>query len=85
LVAARRKFPWRYPASTHYDHRFHAAPASGFIQGRHRAGAASERLAAAGIGQDQARDPQGVPAAQAADAHRLMESSEHIGKIVLTW
>jgi NADPH2:quinone reductase len=25
------------------------------------------------------------PAAQAADAHRLMESSEHIGKIVLTW
>lgn len=25
------------------------------------------------------------PAAQAADAHRLMESSEHVGKIVLTW
>ncbi|MCP3024325.1 NAD(P)H-quinone oxidoreductase [Cupriavidus basilensis] len=28
---------------------------------------------------------QTFPAAQAADAHRLMESSEHIGKIVLTW
>ena len=26
-----------------------------------------------------------VATAQAADAHRLMESSEHIGKIVLTW
>jgi len=25
------------------------------------------------------------PAAQAADAHRLMESSTHVGKIVLTW
>lgn len=25
------------------------------------------------------------PAAQAAESHRLMESSEHIGKIVLTW
>lgn len=25
------------------------------------------------------------PAAQAADAHRLMESSEHVGKIMLTW
>ncbi|WP_420992702.1 NAD(P)H-quinone oxidoreductase [Cupriavidus sp. 30B13] len=28
---------------------------------------------------------QTFPAAQAAAAHRLMESSEHIGKIVLTW
>jgi len=26
-----------------------------------------------------------LPAAQAADAHRLMESNQHIGKIVLTW
>ena len=26
-----------------------------------------------------------MPAAQAADAHRLMESNQHIGKIVLTW
>ena len=25
------------------------------------------------------------PAARAADAHALMESSEHIGKIVLDW
>ena len=25
------------------------------------------------------------PAAQAAEAHRLMESSTHVGKIVLTW
>ena len=25
------------------------------------------------------------PAAQAADAHRLMESNQHIGKLVLTW
>ena len=28
---------------------------------------------------------QTFPASQAADAHRLMESSEHIGKIVLAW
>lgn len=26
-----------------------------------------------------------LPAAQAADAHALMESSEHVGKIVLDW
>ncbi|MGE8331692.1 MAG: zinc-binding dehydrogenase, partial [Paraburkholderia nemoris] len=25
------------------------------------------------------------PAAQAAEAHALMESSTHVGKIVLTW
>jgi len=25
------------------------------------------------------------PAAQAVEAHRLMESSQHVGKIVLTW
>ena len=25
------------------------------------------------------------PAAQAAEAHALMESNQHIGKIVLTW
>jgi NADPH2:quinone reductase len=25
------------------------------------------------------------PAAQAAEAHALMETSQHVGKIVLTW
>jgi len=25
------------------------------------------------------------PAAQAAEAHTLMESNQHIGKLVLTW
>jgi NADPH2:quinone reductase len=85
LGGGKAEFPWRYPASTHYHHRFHAAPASGFIQGRHCAGAASERLAAAGIGRIKPVIHKVFPAAQAADAHRLMESSEHIGKIVLTW
>ncbi len=29
--------------------------------------------------------PASSPAAQAANAHALMESKQHIGKIVLTW
>ena len=68
-------------------HRLDAAAAARRIQGRDRQGAAREGLAAAGERRDQAGHPQHLRAAaqSAAKAHELMESNQHIGKIVLTW
>jgi NADPH2:quinone reductase len=42
-------------------------------------------LAAAGSRPHQAGHPPVFPAAQAAQSHALMESSQHVGKIVLDW
>ncbi len=67
-------------------HRLDAAPALGGAEGRHRPGAArrrSGRWSAAGKVRPQIHAT--FPLAQAAEAHRLMESSAHIGKIVLTF
>ena len=76
-------------AQAAHDHRLDAASAAGRVQGRDRQGAAREGLAAARERRDQAGDPQhlrrsGEPSG-AAQAHALMESNQHIGKIVLTW
>ena len=68
------------------DHRLDAAAALGSVQGGDRRGAARAR---SGRGsRPGAVKPvihQVFPAAQAAEAHALMESNQHIGKMVLTW
>jgi NADPH2:quinone reductase len=66
-------------------HRLHAAPAAGGLQGRHCAGVAA-RSGRCWKRRHQAGDPQHVSRRpQAAKAHALMESNQHVGKIVLTW
>jgi NADPH2:quinone reductase len=47
--------------------------------------AAREGLAAAGGRPHQAGDRAGVPGRAGGEAHALMESSQHVGKIVLDW
>ena len=64
-------------------HRFVAAAAFGRREGRHRARARGEGVAAAG---DPAVAPivdRTLPLASAAEAHRLLEAGDIIGKIVL--
>jgi NADPH2:quinone reductase len=56
---------------------------AGGLQGRHRRRAEEERLAADRGRQDQAGDPQHLPGRTAAKAHALMESNQHVGKIVV--
>ena len=68
------------------DHRLDAAAAAGGVQGGDRAGAAQDTVWP--LLESGAIKPvihQVFPAAEAAEAHALMESNQHIGKIVLTW
>ncbi len=62
---------------------FNAASAQRGAEGRHCPGTGTEGLAAARCGPLQAGNLQDLSAGQAAEAHRLMESSAHVGKIVL--
>ena len=65
-------------------HRHVAARPTGRGEGRHRRRRPRARLAADRVRPGAARRPLPLPARAAADAHRELEASAHIGKILLT-
>ena len=68
------------------DHRLDAAAAAGGLQGRdRRRRCASKVWPLLESGAIKPVIHSTFPAAEAAQAHALMESNQHIGKIVLTW
>ena len=82
-AARSRDRCWRAAAPPPHPHRLDAAAACGRFQVGHRDSAAQARLALARGGRVKPVIHQVFPAAQAAQAHVLMESNQHIGKLVL--
>ena len=80
---APRRFPAR-PGAPPDDHRLDAEAAHRRGEGADCRRAANARSGRCSIAAPSSRSSiASFPLAEAADAHRLMESSEHIGKIVL--
>jgi NADPH:quinone reductase len=67
------------------DHRLHAAAAPGGLQGRIAQDLARTVWPLVEAGRIRPVIHQVFAAERAAEAHALMESSTHVGKIVLTW